>query len=57
MSDKGEVFAKLVHIATSKGIVVKFSPLPISKARLKGKLSCNTTGLTDYRGFQLQSCS
>lgn len=36
MSDKGEVFAKLFHIAKSKGIVVKFLPLPVSKARLKG---------------------
>lgn len=36
MSDKGETFAKLMHLATSNGIIVKFLPLPISDARLKG---------------------
>lgn len=36
MRDKGEVFAMLVHLATSKGIIVRFLPLPISDARLKG---------------------
>ena len=35
MRDKGEVFAMLVHLATSKGIIVRFCPLQLSDARIK----------------------
>lgn len=34
--DKGETFAKLVHLATSNGIIVRFAPLHVSYARLRG---------------------
>ncbi len=34
--DKGEVFAKLVHIATEHGIIVRFAPLQANDGRLKG---------------------
>lgn len=36
MSDKGETFAKLVHLATSNGIIVRFAPLQANYGRLKG---------------------
>lgn len=36
MRDKGEVFTTLVHLATANGIIVRFLPLPVSDARLKG---------------------
>lgn len=36
MKDTGKIFEKLVHLATSKGIIVRFAPLPVSDARLKG---------------------
>ena len=34
--DKGEVFAKLVHIATEHGIIVRFAPLQANDGRIKG---------------------
>lgn len=34
--DKGEIFAKLVHIATEHGIIVRFAPLQANDGRLKG---------------------
>jgi len=34
--DKGEIFAKLVHIATEHGIIVKFAPLQAYDGRIKG---------------------
>lgn len=34
--DKGEVFAKLVHLATAHGIIVRFAPLQANDGRLKG---------------------
>ncbi|MBD5463652.1 MAG: ImmA/IrrE family metallo-endopeptidase [Lachnospiraceae bacterium] len=36
MVDKGHVFEKLVHLAVSKGIIVRFAPLKVSYARIKG---------------------
>lgn len=36
MKDKGEVFAQLVHLANTQGIIVKFAPLLASDGRLKG---------------------
>ena len=35
MSDKGDTFAKLVHLATSHGIIVKFTPLKYNDGRIK----------------------
>lgn len=34
--ESGKVFEKLVHLATSKGIVVRFAPLQSNDGRLKG---------------------
>lgn len=34
--DKGEIFAKLVHFATEKGIIVRFAPLQANDGRIKG---------------------
>lgn len=34
--DKGDIFCKLVHMATKKGIVVRFDPLRANRARIKG---------------------
>lgn len=34
MSDKGTVFAKLMHLATSNGITVRFAPLQYNDARI-----------------------
>lgn len=34
--DKGKIFEDLVHMAVNNGIIVRFAPLPISKARIKG---------------------
>lgn len=34
--DSGKIFAKLVHLATGKGIVVRFAPLQYHNGRLKG---------------------
>lgn len=36
MKDSGQVFEKLVHLAVSKGIIVRFAPLAASYARIKG---------------------
>ena len=36
MSDKGDVFAKLMHWATSKGIVVKFVPFKYHNGIIRG---------------------
>jgi len=35
--DTGKIFEKLLKLAISKGIVVRFAPLTISDGRLKGK--------------------
>ena len=34
--DKGEIFCKLVHMATEKGIAVKFVPFKVYDGRIKG---------------------
>lgn len=34
--DKGEVFTKLVHLATAYGIIVRFAPLQANDGLLKG---------------------
>ncbi|MBO5371976.1 MAG: ImmA/IrrE family metallo-endopeptidase [Lachnospiraceae bacterium] len=34
--DSGKIFEKLVHLATSKGIIVRFAPLQASDGRIKG---------------------
>lgn len=34
--DNGKVFESLVHLAASKGIMVKFAPLKASYARIEG---------------------
>ena len=34
--DSGKVFESLVHLAVQNGITVRFAPLPISHARIKG---------------------
>lgn len=34
--DTGKVFENLVHMAVRNGITVRFAPLPVSHARLKG---------------------
>ncbi len=34
--DSGKIFENLVHMAVQNGITVKFAPLPISHARIKG---------------------
>lgn len=34
--DNGEVFAKLVHLATDQDIIVRFAPLQYHDGRLKG---------------------
>lgn len=36
ITDKGEIFCRLVHMATEKGITVKFAPLKAYDGRLKG---------------------
>ena len=36
MQDKGNIFATLMHLATSKGIIVRFVPFEGVDARLKG---------------------
>lgn len=36
VTDQGKIFEQLVHVATDKGIVVRFAPLQVSDARLKG---------------------
>ena len=36
MRDNGEIFATLVHLATSNGIIVRFAPLQANYARLLG---------------------
>ena len=36
MNDNGKVFEKLVHIATTNGIIVRFAPLQAYDGRLKG---------------------
>lgn len=36
IADKGEVFAKLVHIAVEQGIIVRFAPLKAYDGRIKG---------------------
>lgn len=33
--DNGKIFEKLVHLATSQGIIVRFAPLAANDARLK----------------------
>lgn len=35
MVDSGKIFEKLVHLATEKGIVVRFAPLKASCGRIK----------------------
>lgn len=35
-NDKGEVFAALMHLAVSRGIIVRFAPLQFCDGRLKG---------------------
>lgn len=34
--EKGKIFCDLIHMAVSKGITVKFAPLGVSYARIKG---------------------
>ena len=34
--DTGKIFENLVHMAVQNGFTVKFAPLPISHARIKG---------------------
>lgn len=49
--DKGELFAKLVRIATTRGIIVRFAPLKANYARLKGNriaLNQNLETIDDY---------
>lgn len=36
MRDKGQVFANLVHLATEKGIIVRFAPLRANDGRISG---------------------
>lgn len=36
MRDKGEIFCRSVHLATEKGIVVRFAPLQLCDGRIKG---------------------
>lgn len=36
MADKGQVFVKLVHLATSIGVTVRFCPFKVSDGRIKG---------------------
>ena len=36
MTDKGTVFTRLMHLATSNGITVRFAPLQYNDARIKG---------------------
>lgn len=33
--ESGKIFETLVHLAISKGITVRFAPLPVSHARIK----------------------
>lgn len=35
MMDNGKAFEKLIHLATSSGIIVRFAPLKYSDGRLK----------------------
>ena len=35
MADSGKVFERLVHLATSKGIIVRFAPLQAYDAQKK----------------------
>ena len=34
--DTGKIFENLVHMAVQNGFTVKFAPLPISHARIRG---------------------
>ena len=45
MADSGKVFERLVHLATSKGIIVRFAPLQAYDARLKGNRIAIRQGL------------
>ncbi len=36
MTDKGEIFCSLVHMAVDRNITVKFVPLQVSDGRIKG---------------------
>lgn len=44
--DSGKIFQNLVHLAVENGITVKFVPLQVSYARIKG----NRIGLSDRLG-------
>ena len=34
--DSGKIFEKLLHLAVSKGLIVRFCPFEASEGRLKG---------------------
>lgn len=51
MKDSGKIFEELVHLAVSKGIIVRFAPLQVSYARLKGNriaLNQNLATIDDF---------
>ena len=51
MKDTGKIFEKLIHLAVSKGIIVRFAPLQASYARIKGNriaLNQNLDTIDDF---------
>ncbi len=49
--DLGKIFENLMHLTLQNGITVKFAPLPISQARIKGKriaLNQNLATIEDF---------
>lgn len=51
MKDTGKIFEKLVHLAVSKGIIVRFAPMKSSYARIKGNriaLNPNLDTIDDF---------
>ena len=53
MADSGKVFERLVHLATSKGIIVRFAPLQAYDARLKGNRIAIRQGLPTIEDINL----
>lgn len=49
--DTGKVFESLVHLAVQNGIIVRFAPLTISYARIKGNRIALNQGLDTIEDY------